>query len=151
MSFNPLPSCEGRLHKALGGILPAGASIHFPLAREDDKNLKGMEDELCFNPLPSCEGRRRLMDYRAENEKLQSTSLLRGKTSLVRCLFDFSDASIHFPLAREDARPQPRFRTDDASIHFPLAREDIANIYIAGDWSMLQSTSLLRGKTNYTD
>ena len=78
---------------------------------------------------------------------LQSTSLLRGKTKQHQHRRIIKDASIHFPLAREDVIVQAnsdkikRFnplpscegRLDEcsnkmsnwlASIHFPLARED---------------------------
>ena len=126
----------------------SGASIHFPLAREDDSRIWRSIPHQRFNPLPSCEGRRN------EPEKVRA----------------YCDASIHFPLAREDGNcgcnvgcgccfnPLPscegRPNSDNmieyrhrASIHFPLAREDKigARLDIAG--LVLQSTSLLRGKT----
>ena len=60
------------------------ASIHFPLAREDESDQGGVSVPDCFNPLPSCEGRR-CPDLRAWHcWKLQSTSLLRGKTRHAR-------------------------------------------------------------------
>ena len=103
---------------------PDNASIHFPLAREDEKASKTLasfdasihfplarEDVLpsrcyllyqCFNPLPSCEGRRLYFTPWFQSYMLQSTSLLRGKTEIA-VSEDFAfDASIHFPLARED-------------------------------------------------
>ena len=58
---------------------------------------------------------------------LQSTSLLRGKTA-------------------ERIRPNVR---KNASIHFPLAREDPHEYTLPGRVPMLQSTSLLRGKTPF--
>ena len=101
------------------------ASIHFPLARED--NLFPVKSSIrftlqstsllrgktrvrrslrppleSFNPLPSCEGRRTC-----------------GKSSGRR-----RDASIHFPLAREDLIAVFASVILNASIHFPLARED---------------------------
>ena len=79
-SFNPLPSCEGRLTKDLCAVSMNRASIHFPLAREDVINS---------------EAQRRA-------NVLQSTSLLRGKTQHSIINTARQDASIHFPLARED-------------------------------------------------
>ena len=35
LRFNPLPSCEGRLQVFSHSVFSEGASIHFPLARED--------------------------------------------------------------------------------------------------------------------
>ena len=105
------------------------ASIHFPLARED-RNYRGHELAWnSFNPLPSCEGR------------------LWG---FCWCILQ-AHASIHFPLAREDMLRILASMPWDASIHFPLAREDMLTIFFSDDVFMLQSTSLLRGKTaNFT-
>ena len=105
LSFNPLPSCEGRQDKAEEDALNYElqstsllrgktqiflqichkiiASIHFPLAREDDMVSGSVTFEGGFNPLPSCEGRH-VMEYMGFYEEgLQSTSLLRGKTGWV--------------------------------------------------------------------
>ena len=58
------------------------------------------------------------------------------------------NASIHFPLAREDAAQKWKTGgTHCASIHFPLAREDLSPLDEINKISTLQSTSLLRGKT----
>ena len=57
-------------------------------------------------------------------------------------------ASIHFPLAREDKMKAPVCTGKYASIHFPLAREDVVGTSAKFDALMLQSTSLLRGKTS---
>ncbi len=103
-------------------------------------------------------------------ESLQSTSLLRGKTHLFRRLSNRYPASIHFPLAREDSWFCLFWFADNASIHFPLAREDRTVVPFIPVWSCfnplpscegrllaiimppfrntLQSTSLLRGKTD---
>mgnify|MGYP005814210239 CR=1 FL=1 len=81
--------------------------------------------------------------------QLQSTSLLRGKTFASICLCSSINASIHFPLAREDKELQQWRWKKDASIHFPLAREDDNKQSCFYNISVLQSTSLLRGKTRY--
>ena len=173
------------------------ASIHFPLAREDNGKkckketagtlqstslLRGKTRPSCsqqltmlrFNPLPSCEGRHIRPTETRGTRTLQSTSLLRGKTrwpwsgwlgktlqstsllrgktnhplnrptqytmlqstSLLRgktidrkTEFFMTVASIHFPLAREDAE-LPNIKNDSAaSIHFPLAREDHYEVF----------------------
>ena len=62
-----------------------------------------------------------------------------------------SVASIHFPLAREDIDRQTELFMTVASIHFPLAREDGVSQFTFVVSMSLQSTSLLRGKTKYTD
>ena len=115
---------RGKTSVHIGKLADKRASIHFPLARED-YFLTGQKSFLaCFNPLPSCEGRRTQLGGFYQGEVLQSTSLLRGKTkgsgilgvtdtlqstSLLRgktvpvgCCFKSTNASIHFPLARED-------------------------------------------------
>ena len=168
--FNPLPSCEGRpyhprishnhhhmlqstsLLRGKTGMwffqnLSFQASIHFPLAREDSEAAPpGIEPNT-----------------------LQSTSLLRGKTPFAGSVTCRRYASIHFPLAREDVFPARCSRYPNASIHFPLAREDEIDMGSLSRLSsfnplpscegrlilpllslsviMLQSTSLLRGKT----
>ena len=59
-----------------------------------------------FNPLPSCEGRQVTAHDGEAEELLQSTSLLRGKTESEVVFDRQEDASIHFPLAREDLSQQ---------------------------------------------
>ena len=123
------------------------ASIHFPLAREDESDQGGVSVPDCFNPLPSCEGRR-CPDLRAWHcWKLQSTSLLRGKTTPV-CGYSISSScfnplpscegrhsippvsgeySSFNPLPSCEGRqiiPVDFLAVKGASIHFPLARED---------------------------
>ena len=101
--FNPLPSCEGRPHVPIAVQSAVNASIHFPLAREDCPKIRLVCRQFRFNPLPSCEGRPNRRLNRNLIGTLQSTSLLRGKTYddyIGRCN---RNASIHFPLAREDA------------------------------------------------
>ena len=102
----------------------------------------------CFNPLPSCEGRLSTEATTTGTELLQSTSLLRGKTRIAILISEISKASIHFPLAREDAWASCCSDTASASIHFPLAREDKLYLLTFLPLKVLQSTSLLRGKTN---
>ena len=99
-----------------------------------------------FNPLPSCEGRHELTEDEEFSMKLQSTSLLRGKTYPDQKDYFCEYASIHFPLAREDGQGDSLRVVYDASIHFPLAREDFRGHDMKGIIT-LQSTSLLRGKT----
>ena len=117
---------RGKTYEGIkNGDLDLFASIHFPLAREDPRDvpfivqpteasihflLRGKTSPLlCFLcPL-----------------MLQSTSLLRGKTVIQNreCIVEL--ASIHFPLAREDGVMWGSSTARDfASIHFPLARED---------------------------
>ena len=103
------------------------ASIHFPLAREDYGAKRCDNQICCFNPLPSCEGR--------------------PPRHIPSCqLYCFN------PLPSCEGR-QGRFRWGivlcNASIHFPLAREDIQILHFFDSVSVLQSTSLLRGKTKY--
>ena len=127
--FNPLPSCEGRRGKNSNAYHQCSASIHFPLAREDQMYRRYMELNHGFNPLPSCEGRRPECLPSELLNMLQSTSLLRGKT------IRESGAVFHI----------------NASIHFPLAREDEMSLRKFALTVMLQSTSLLRGKTVTAD
>ena len=168
--FNPLPSCEGRRIRPLGteageelqstSLLrgktrgqnrkprSSSASIHFPLAREDEnyptKNrhyitlqstslLRGKTRHIlrlcrrpgCFNPLPSCEGRH-LLAWGQYMElcfnPLPSCEGRRVRCGLWPCR---PNASIHFPLAREDSERRVLHDRSRASIHFPLAREDV--------------------------
>ena len=81
----------------------------------------------CFNPLPSCEGRPVFASVILNKLLLQSTSLLRGKTGT---------CPVH----------QPSFH---ASIHFPLAREDAPASQQKSFQAPLQSTSLLRGNDKH--
>ena len=101
------------------------ASIHFPLAREDKCTEAFGRTGGRFNPLPSCEGRPFQLSYD---------------------MF-FNHASIHFPLAREDNSMTFYDLILGASIHFPLAREDNIQANKKLFSTVLQSTSLLRGKT----
>ena len=55
-----------------------------------------------FNPLPSSEGRRPWNCVLRHPDRLQSTSLIRGKTEILDSRVVFCDTSIHFPHPRED-------------------------------------------------
>ena len=123
------------------------ASIHFPLAREDYVFFDNLYSCFRFNPLPSCEGRHIPHALIRHSTMLQSTSLLRGKTSPGISAPTGPSASIHFPLAREDPSCPNSSTTQHASIHFPLAREDQQSDVPFLVVAKLQSTSLLRGKT----
>ena len=81
--FNPLPSCEGRLHN----------TVH-------------LRRYFYFNPLPSCEGRRRTVAENRREFAFQSTPLMRGETIVLayNSMFDF--ISIHSPHARGDQARQ---------------------------------------------
>ena len=109
-------------------------SFSFSLMLQSTSLLRGKtgagtaipQDEMSFNPLPSCEGRRPLRAHHCRAPR----------------------ASIHLPLAREDPAAGKRCRNlSNASIHFPLAREDNPMYSRCASLSLLQSTSLLRGKT----
>ena len=146
------------------------ASIHFPLAREDQLWTSRALSCSCFNPLPSCEGRRSAYQISRQPSALQSTSLLRGKTGHSSRRVDSNVASIHFPLAREDSSGYIRFPilfcfnplpscegrlllTPQSP--FPCCFNPLPScegrLRVVRDFSaffVLQSTSLLRGKTS---
>ena len=121
--FNPLPSSEGT---------DFDTSIHFPHPREDGAGAVFIEIGNNFNPLPSSEGRRYRPYTRCHPFPLQSTSLIRGKTSVRTAVLNASYTSIHFPHPREDQdqyRCCYRFRyfnplPSSEGIHFPHPRED---------------------------
>ena len=122
------------------------ASIHFPLAREDQGclvtllTLRGLQSTSllrgktrirAFPVMPAAlqstsllRGKTEVSFDRGHDIVLQSTSLLRGKTSAMPVQYSPQDASIHFPLAREDFLAGIHMMDVFASIHFPLARED---------------------------
>ena len=129
--FNPLPSCEGRRNRNAPFSSRMKASIHFPLAREDFRRSASSsrryasihfplarEDLLFFRnripPLcasihfPLAREDQRSRRNPGLSYKLQSTSLLRGKTCRSGCERWRICASIHFPLAREDSSAQLR-------------------------------------------
>ena len=57
MSFNPRPSCEGRLLVERRQAAMYGVSIHAPHARGDRVGEAERTKQRRFNPRPSCEGR----------------------------------------------------------------------------------------------
>ena len=132
-------------------VLTFNASIHFPLAREDQSNVCPNDNAACFNPLPSCEGRQELQGPRVGLEQLQSTSLLRGKT--VRVLLMYSPSSCFNPLPSCEGRHATHISINALRCFNPLPSCEGRHAYhfFSDDVFMLQSTSLLRGKTaNFT-
>ena len=129
ISFNPLPSHEGRHNRHTYAIIISSfqstslsrgktqprssahsatvLSIHFPLTREDAPAAVVFSSAMSF----------------------QSTSLSRGKTRLKRQRAYERDLSIHFPLTREDSVNRREILRCTLSIHFPLTREDYAVLY----------------------
>ena len=124
------------------------SSIHFPLAREDQLWTSRALSCSCFNPLPSCEGRRSAYQISRQPSALQSTSLLRGKTGHSSRRVDSNVASIHFPLAREDNLFRVHFLFQFCFNPLPSCEGRLIRIYSISDTVLLQSTSLLRGKTS---
>ena len=82
MCFNPLPSCEGRLNHVSISVAESVASIHFPLAREDEASWS-VHEHLCEASI---------------HFPLAREDLLVLQISVCQV------ASIHFPLAREDSK-----------------------------------------------
>ena len=125
--FNPLPSCEGRPVLRIYLYKYIIASIHFPLAREDTLRDLLLPWRSRFNPLPSCEGRL--------NNRLGTSYS--------------SIASIHFPLAREDV-PEAEVRRKGICFNpLPSCEGRPSSNTELFVHLLLQSTSLLRGKTLY--
>ena len=123
--FNPLPSCEGRQEPRQRPRNSLKCFNPLPSCEGRPGCPHGFGQSGCFNPLPSCEGRRTLIRHGRQILMLQSTSLLRGKTSAMPVQYSPQDASSHFPLAREDGIWLCIWHSHCASIHFPLAREDL--------------------------
>ena len=170
LCFNPLPSCEGRRHlRALLSTLSVLQSTSLLRGKTYGADSP-VEEEPCFNPLPSCEGRRDGTIHERFQKVLQSTSLLRGKThfakpspqttelqstSLLRGKTSksnakgaiFACASIHFPLAREDIQTERREQAKEGFNPLPSCEGRPQGNDIIIDDGVLQSTSLLRGKT----
>ena len=147
------------------------ASIHFPLARED---APLPENGQIAGTLQSTSLLRGKTEHH-ENCRLTKDAsihfpLAREDMSVSSPELGRNRASIHFPLAREDCifiglfhqsfcfnplpscegrpkNPLPGKIILHASIHFPLAREDGISATHNANGSMLQPTSLLRGKT----
>ena len=101
LSFNPLPSHEGRQHLISNSVC-----------------------SISFNPLPSHEGRHRRIGTCRSDLSFQSTSLSRGKTGTTKGQVSINSLSIHFPLTREDVKFSQCPHCGSLSIHFPLTRED---------------------------
>ena len=62
-------------------------------------------------------------------------------------MMSFTYTSIHFPHPREDRVLHHHSPDIHTSIHFPHPREDVKKSVLSGDPLLLQSTSLIRGKT----
>ena len=128
--------------------LRVDASIHFPLAREDlhPRQVPAVRDS--FNPLPSCEGRQYPGWLSLLAVSLQSTSLLRGKTSCSHNYSVYSYLLQSTSLLRGKTRSNPH-RSAFGSCFNPLpsceGRRESLDMAIQA--LELQSTSLLRGKT----
>ena len=124
MCFNPLPSCEGRHSSRIWTAA--------------DK---------CFNPLPSCEGRLVYSPFRTSQQRFNPLPSCEGRR--FRRLYGNSQrsASIHFPLAREDFIFSSKIRTEICFNPLPSCEGRQGVDRTTPSRLMLQSTSLLRGKT----
>ena len=124
-NFNPLPSCEGRLH-----------------------NFYSPSKISNFNPLPSCEGRQSGGVGVDDKLRFQSTPLMRGETLLTQKI---PCEVVHFnPLPSCEGRrgggrgASPR---ETISIHSPHARGDRIPTWARQPQKRFQSTPLMRGET----
>jgi len=123
--FNPRPSCEGRRARRSRGWR---------------KNR--------FNPRPSCEGRRGVRLNAHVGRWFQSTPLLRGATYWLKAISFCFGVSIHAPLARGDGEIMTNWSIPTiVSIHAPLARGDEVAADNVVNYTVFQSTPLLRGAT----
>ena len=77
-----------------------------------------------FNPLPSCDGRQHSRSRWLFVWRFNPLPSCEGRPFQLKPHKVIYDASIHFPLAREDPCERTIERRIHASIHFPLARED---------------------------
>ena len=104
--------------------LPSCEGRHFPFPKK--RNIR------CFNPLPSCEGRpfAYIVIITIINASIHFP--LAREDHHLCAVPGLPDASIHFPLAREDLTAEGEDYKFKASIHFPLAREDSKRILSCG-------------------
>ena len=124
--FNPLPSCEGRLCSISAISMLKRISIHSPHARGDVKLSARLYVQFHFNPLPSCEGRHR-----------RARRCVKGRR-----------ISIHSPHARGDGTAGNGSRKcHQISIHSPHARGDEVIYRQNAGMIGFQSTPLMRGET----
>ena len=169
MCFNPLPSCEGRLSSSLRSSRFDFASIHFPLAREDNVSTGEPSTSTVLQSTSLLRGKTSLSGFSSSGKLLQSTSLLRGKTAIssqiVSCGLLQSTSLLRGKTLSELIgsvqmqcfNPLPSCEGRLLVIHAetqpicfnPLPscegrRQDDVSVM---RWRMLQSTSLLRGKT----
>ena len=136
ISFNPLPSHEGRL---CSPDQPHRRRSFNPLPSHEGRlpTAEYAEIQKPFNPLPSHEGRLHDCSKYCTSFTFQSTSLSRGKTSGSNSVSQRFYLSIHFPLTREDMTAIWNCGTNVLSIHFPLTRED--ELATTDGWSYILS------------
>ena len=145
--FNPRPSCEGRLQAPAPACLLIIISIHVPLARDDTALHVHKQRRVHFNPRPSCEGRPLPSAAVRAPHQFQSTSLLRGTTSLYsRAIF----SSIYFnprPSCEGRRNRRQNAHGEGAFQSTSLLRGTTENDAVSRKVVLFQSTSLLRGTT----
>ena len=154
MTFNPLPSHEGRRSIAAAissdkifqsTSLSRGKTLHgdaqkiwgifqsTSLSRGKTGNgFGGWGGNGVFQSTSLSRGKTRLRFVRHLRHIFQSTSLSRGKTNGRANFSGYRSLSIHFPLTREDVNIWFAFRVWNLSIHFPLTREDDGACYGKG-------------------
>ena len=124
--FNPRSSCEERLARSKGYICCCIISIHAPHARSDDGSYV-------------VHGSNGMISIHAPHARSDAGCAAR------RCA---SAISIHAPHARSDHRLRLRGRTPRTiSIHAPHARSDVHYMMLEANYSIFQSTLLMRGAT----
>ena len=104
---------------------------------------------VCFNPRPSCEGRRALLDGETITREFQSTPLMRGATSIVKC--GVVTAHCFNP------RPSCEGRRGSSSVvvsrflfqSTPLMRGATYALCLSFSRVRFQSTPLMRGATAF--
>ena len=146
ISFNPLPSCEGRLKANRRGNFVNKVSIHSPHARGDNNFFFNVRINPRFNPLPSCEGRPTLGNFPNLTIMFQSTPLMRGETQRPLGSVHSENVSIHSPHARGDHRGIC-WIVIGVFQSTPLMRGETYNVCTIKFQVMFQSTPLMRGET----
>ena len=102
------------------------ASIRFPLAREDQPSKSRNDKSILLQSTSLLRGKTpKSAESMFRFQKLQSTSLLRGKTQLYCRYLPRNTCFNPLPSCEGRRRKQLTHRlSSHASIHFPLARED---------------------------
>ncbi len=117
---------RGKTYEGIkNGDLDLFASIHFPLAREDPRDVP----------------------FIVQPTEASIHFLLRGKTKNTSFLPEILNASIHFPLAREDPRVEQILTSIGRFNPLPSCEGRRSRSISQLEAFSLQSTSLLRGKT----